>query len=1127
MDFRVLGRMEVGAEGLELAPTRPRERAVLAALLLRRGRLVGTEEIIDAVWGEDPPLTARTALHGHISALRRRLRAERIETQPGGYRLRLLPGDTLDVERLEALVADAGSESPAIRSELLREALALFRDEPLADVDLAADPSVALAMELAAEATRLYELRLAVEEQRAAADLELGRQLDVVPRLERLVAEHPLREGLRSLLMLALYRAGRQADALRVAREARRILDSELGVEPGPALQRLELQILDHDPELSAPGPVEPAQETRAAPGSRDHAPDRLPPDGSLPAGVVTFLATDASENVAAAAAARHGGAPSTATGGWVAMAFGRARDAAAAAAAMQRAAARSGPVPRIGIHSAAVDPLLGADPGAEIDRTRRLAAIAHPGQVVLSRSTRDLLRELPLAEAEVRDLGEHRLADLSPRRPLYQLVARGLEVDFPAIRGLDARPTNLPVQATPLIGRERELDHVVGLLREPAVRLLTFTGPGGTGKTRLAVHAAAELLDDAPEGVFFVPLEALAQAELVGQAIATVVGVQAFAGESPVAALVRGLGDKRVLLVLDNFEHVLGAAPVVAGILAGAPGVVVLVTSRAPLKLRGERIFTVPSLGAPPAASDADRRPMGLANLARISSVALFTARARAASPEFSLTRENIAAVALLCRGLDGLPLAIELAGSRAAILPPTALLDRLDRPLRLLTGTRRPGPARHRALQVTIDWSHDLLESEARRVFADVAVFAGGWTLDAAERVCADGLDVIDALANLVDQSLVRVSETDADPRFGMLETIREYAAAKLEASGLRPEREGRHAAFCLSLAEAAEPHLRGNPGTWLGRLQAEHDNFRAALDRLAALGESETEARLAGALWRFWYLAGHLSEGRRRLERALEAHAAPTHARARALIGAAVMAVNTEDPGVAKQRAAEGLALHRLLGNAWGAAYCQFMLGSAARGEADDETARALFEQALAAFRALGDDHSALLVSRILAATVEDLGDREAARALYGENLRRAREDRNGRLEASSLGALATIAFDDGRVGDALWMLRESLRLHRELGDRLDTAVDLARAARTLGIAGRPVEAARLVAALSMVADEIGARRGGVSAMSDDTLASLRRQLAEPELHRAWQEGRDLSLDAALDLALEALG
>jgi non-specific serine/threonine protein kinase len=277
----------------------------------------------------------------------------------------------------------------------------------------------------------------------------------------------------------------------------------------------------------------------------------------------------------------------------------------------------------------------------------------------------------------------------------------------------------------------------------------------------------------------------------------------------------------------------------------------------------------------------------------------------------------------------------------------------------------------------------------------------------------------------------------------------------------------------------------------------------------------------------MWRFWYLAGHLSEGRRRLEHALDAHPGPTPARARALIGAAVMAMNTNDPAVARQRAAEGLALHRSIDDEWGAAYCRFMLGAAASGQDDDARARAEFEQALAAFRGLGDEHTALLVSRSLAGTLEDLGDRAGARTLQQDILRRARADHNGRLEASSLGALATIAFDDGRVGDALLMLRESLRLHRELGDRLDTTVDLARAARTLSMAGRAAEAGRVVAALSAAGAELGPRHRTVLAMTDDTLASLRRQLAEPELARALEEGRGLGLDDALDLALDALG
>ena len=1102
MEFRLLGRLAVEADGLELISTRPRERAVLALLLLWRGRVVGIEALIDAVWGGDPPPTARTALHGHVSALRKRLGAERIETKPPGYRLRLLPGDTLDVERFEAILADAGAEGPAVRSEMLREALELFRGEVLEDVELALDPSADLAMELASERARLEGLRFVAEEQRAAADLELGRHLAVVPRLEALVALHPLREGLRAQLMLALYRAGRQADALRIAQDGRQILAADLGVEPGPALQRLELLILNHDPDLArAPG---------AAAGT-----------GSLPTGVVTFLATDTSDGIVELAA-RYGGVPASTGRHGVVMAFSRARDGAAAAAAMQRAARRDGSVPRVGIHSTAVEATHGRYPAPEVDRAWRLADVAHPGQVVLSRASRDLLREAPLEEADVRDLGDHRLTDLGPAQPLFQLVASGLAVAFPPVRGLDARPTNLPVQPTALIGREHELEAVTELLREPGTRLVTLTGPGGTGKTRLAVHVAAELLDDAPDGVFFVALEALAQPELVGPAIATATGIREWGGESPATVLIRELRNRRTLLVLDNFEHVLAAASIIGEILAAVPGVTVLATSRTRLRIEGERVFAVPTLAAPKLGG----APIDLADLQGIDAVALFTARARAASPEFSLTSENASAVANLCRVLDGLPLAIELAASRMAILPPTVLVDRLDQALRVLTGTRRPGPERHRALQVTIDWSHDLLEPDARRLFAAVAVFAGGWTLDAAESVGGDGLDVIDGLANLVDQSLVSLHGTETDPRFGMFETIREYARDKLEASGLRAAIERRHAAFFLSLAQAAEPHLRGNPGSWVSRLQAEHDNIRAALDRLTVLGDGETEARLAGHLWRFWYLAGHLSEGRRRLEHALDVHADPTPARARALIGAAVMAVNTNDLALARLRAAEGLTLHRTMGDAWGAAYCLYMLGAAARGEGDLQAARIVHDEALSAFRALGDDHSALLVSRNLAGTLKDLGDRDGARVLYQDNLRRARVDHNGRLEASSLGALATLAFDDGRVADALWMLRESLRLHRELADRLDTALDLARAAQTLSMVGHPVEAARVVAALSAVSDELGVRRRDVTAMTDDTLSSVRRQLAEPEMARAWQEGSSLGLDDALDLALDAL-
>jgi tetratricopeptide (TPR) repeat protein len=505
---------------------------------------------------------------------------------------------------------------------------------------------------------------------------------------------------------------------------------------------------------------------------------------------------------------------------------------------------------------------------------------------------------------------------------------------------------------------------------------------------------------------------------------------------------------------------------------------------------------------------------------------VALFVARARAARPEFAVTRDNAPAVIALCRALDGLPLAIELAASQVGLMSPAELLKRLDRALRHVSRGQAPGPERHRALQVTIGWSYDLLEDDVRQLYAELAVFAGGWTLEAAESVCDPARDVIGGMAALVDHSLVRVSGTDADPRFGMLETIREYAAARLDTSGLRTDVEERHASYCEALANAAEPHLRGNPGAWIARLEGEHDNLRAALDRRTGQGDTAGEARLAGALWRFWYLAGHLDEGRRRLEHAVEVHSEATPARAKVLIGAAVMAVNTMDPGVARERAAEAIELCRALDDARGAAYAQFMLGAAFGALGDPGGARSAEEASLRAFRELGDEHSALLVSRNLAGTLESLGDRQGAEALYRDNLRRARAARNGRLEASTLGALAAIAFDEGRVADAMLMLRECLRLHRELSDRLDTSVDLGRAARLLAMSGQPDAAALLLGALSAIRDQVGARGRTVGTLADATSASLRRQLGEDRLVQLVRDGEGLRLGEAIELALEAL-
>jgi predicted ATPase len=473
----------------------------------------------------------------------------------------------------------------------------------------------------------------------------------------------------------------------------------------------------------------------------------------------------------------------------------------------------------RIGIHSAEATAADEAHAGAGPRRAAGICDAAHDGQILLSQNTRDLLRETPLDDAALRDLGEHRLSDLMPAGRLFQLLAPGLTSEFPPPFGLDARPTNLPVQATPLVGREHEICEVAALLERPETRLVTLTGPGGTGKTRLAAHVAAALLDQFTDGVFFVALAVLADARLVLPTVTRALGLAETPGGSVLDRLVRHLRRGRFLLVLDNAEHVLAAAPAIAELAEASAGVRVLVTSRAPLRLPAETTYPV-------------------APLETAAAVALFESCARAARPDFGVTPANARAVAEICTALDGLPLAIELAAARVTVLPPAALLERLDHRLQLLKRRTPDVPARHRGLRAAIAWSYDLLELDDQKLFARLSVFAGGCTLAAAESVCGDDLDVVDGLAALVDANLVRLEGTDEQPRFVMLETIREYTAELLDESDEREEVRRRHTAYFLSVAEEAEPHLRESPGTWLERLELEHNNLRAGLDRIDAL-------------------------------------------------------------------------------------------------------------------------------------------------------------------------------------------------------------------------------------------------------------------------------------------------
>ena len=519
---------------------------------------------------------------------------------------------------------------------------------------------------------------------------------------------------------------------------------------------------------------------------------------------------------------------------------------------------------------------------GADVHQAARVAAAAHGGQVLLTETTRVLTASTLPPGTALRDLGSHRLKDLQPQ-PLSQLVIDGLPSDFPTLRSLDEQPNNLPAQLTSFVGRDRELQDVADLLAEH--RLLTLTGPGGTGKTRLALQAAAQVADGFPGGTWFVPLEPLRDPALVLPTIARALGVFPRPGEQPGDALASALRGKRLLVVLDNMEQVVAAAPDVAALLRACPLLHVIVSSRAVLRVAGEQEYRVPGLPTPP---DPGRRASGVleglatpvprfeaADLQRYEAVRLFVARATAVQPGFSISDENAAAVAAITSRLQGLPLAIELAAARVRLLTPGQILERLEQQLAILASSSRDLPDRQRTLRGAIAWSSELLDDDQRRLLARLSTFRGGWTLAAAEEVVRHPaeltVETLEGLSDLVDQSLVRrVDEASQEARFDMLESVREFAAELLAEVGETEALRAAHAAVFLAAAREAAPHLQGaEQRAWLDRLEVDHDNLRAALTWAIEAPEPTTAVGLAFALWRFWQQRGYLDEARLRLD------------------------------------------------------------------------------------------------------------------------------------------------------------------------------------------------------------------------------------------------------------------
>jgi predicted ATPase/class 3 adenylate cyclase len=588
-------------------------------------------------------------------------------------------------------------------------------------------------------------------------------------------------------------------------------------------------------------------------------------------------------------AVAAHDGVEVGTEGDGFFLVFQRVSDAVAAAVDAQRALAAEPWADdaqirvRMGIHQGdgRLD-LDGSYVGADVHRAARVAAAGNGGQVLLSATAADQVNDRLPSGVSLRGLGEHRLKDLRPER-LCQLVIDGLRADFPPIRSLDRRPNNLPTQLTSFVGRETELAAAAELLGSS--RLLTLTGPGGTGKTRLSLQLAANLAERFPDGIWFVALEPVRDPGLIAGTILTTIGLVESGGRSARDILVDWLASKTALLVLDNFEQVIAGAPVVADLLRAAPNVSVLVTSRAPLRVGGEQEYPVPGLPTPVdvlALTDLEKlnlpavaRRLDAGAITQYEAVRLFIARAIGVRPDFRVTNENAPAVAGIAARLHGMPLAIELAAARVKLLSPDAILERLEHQLGVLASGSRDLPERQQTLRGAIAWSHDLLDSGERRLLARLSVFVGGCELDSAEAICGpagelDGLDVLDGLMSLADQSLVRAEDVDGATRFRMLDTIREFAAERLTESGEREEIERRHGATFLALAEEASPRLTGDDQRrWLGRLERDHDNIRAVLDRATAAGDGPTAIRLGFAMWRYWQKRGHLAEAGRRLQ------------------------------------------------------------------------------------------------------------------------------------------------------------------------------------------------------------------------------------------------------------------
>jgi predicted ATPase/class 3 adenylate cyclase len=811
---------------------------------------------------------------------------------------------------------------------------------------------------------------------------------------------------------------------------------------------------------------------------------------------------------------------------------FPRARDAVAAAVAAQLAIIKhawpDGAIPRVrmGIHTGEPYTMAGKLIGLDVHRAARICGAGHGGQILVSATTTALVEGALPARTDVHSLGSHRLRDLQQRERIFQVLHPDLPRDFPPLRSLDAFPNNLPRQLTNFVGRERERAEVKRLLTTTSILMLT--GSSGCGKTRLALEIAADLVEAYADGVWFVELAALTEPGLVVNTIVSAFGMRKAQGLTLEETLLEYLRPRELLLVLDNCEHLLmECAGLMETLIRSCPRLHVLATSREPFGITGETVWRVPSLTLP--VSDETSSVEGLM---LYEATRLFVDRATAIQPAFKPRSEDAAAVTAICRRLDGIPLAIELAAARMRALSAEQIAERLDARFRLLTGGSRTALPRHQTLRGALDWSHDLLSHNERALLRRLAVFAGSWTLEAAEVICAgDGLerpDILDLLTQLVLKSLVLLDARGERVRYRLLETVRQYARDRLEQSGETRSLLIQHLNWYLALVESrVEPLSGSDQSRWLDWLEEERENLRAALETSKMQESAGNEGlRLARALWQFWSLRGDFSEGRRWLETMLaHCRTAPASIRAHALVGTAFLAHRQSDYEGTIRLCNESLALFRDLGDLPGMGRSLYLLGVVAEYQGDYGRAKRLLEESLSLGRQAGEKRRIALSLNSIGEVARCQGDYMAALASYEESLAVAQEIGDERAVTGPLGNLGHVALYQGDGERAARLFREALIVGRRLGHKVAIAQYLAGLGGVAVLEGRHARAARLLGAARSLLSVVGASLSPPDEIEyKRSIDAARVELSTALFEEALGEGRAMALEEAIDYALE---